>query len=135
MDVPDSNSPPVPVPMSVENTFTPGALTSGFNAPSPERGPPDEKDAAVLKVTSGTFADARVAVAGEETASSVAVSLSCSSVNGMVTPGIAGLKKPGALLTTPIATAPFAAARIAFELNVQLPRETITRAPGVPPAG
>ena len=32
MDVPDIVAPPAPVPMPVETTLTPGAVTSGFTA-------------------------------------------------------------------------------------------------------
>ena len=45
MEVPDRNSPWVPVPTAVENTLTPGALMSGLSWPSPMRGPPELNDA------------------------------------------------------------------------------------------
>ena len=43
IEVPDSVSGPLPVPMPAEAMLTPGAVTCGFNALSPERGPADEK--------------------------------------------------------------------------------------------
>ena len=48
IEVPDSTSPPVPVPMPAEVTLTPGAITSGLGAESGLRGPPEEKEAVVL---------------------------------------------------------------------------------------
>src|SRR5450432_3419593 len=121
--------------MEVENTLTPGALRLGFNAPSAVRGPPELKFAARRKPASGTCAGATEALTGEGAAKKVAVSLSCSSMNGIVTPSIAGLKKPLVLLTTPIATAPAAVAAVAFATNEHVPRETMAMAPGAPPAG
>src|ERR1700756_485476 len=106
MEVPDSYVPPVLVPMLVENTFTPGADKLGFRAPSRLRGPPELKEAASLKPASGTFAGAIDALTGDGAARKVPVSLSSSSMNGIVATSIIGSKNPAALLTTPIAAAP-----------------------------
>jgi len=64
------------VPLWWKNTLTPGGAYVGFNEPSPLRGPPEEKDAASLNVTSGRFAGATEAVCGEGAATKVGVSLS-----------------------------------------------------------
>src|ERR1700756_470633 len=48
IDVPDSNSPWLPVPIAVEKTLTPltpGAVIFGFKCPSPTRGPAELNDA------------------------------------------------------------------------------------------
>ncbi len=45
MEVPESATPRLPVPMAVEMTLTPGAVTSGLRCESRLRGPPDEKPA------------------------------------------------------------------------------------------
>ncbi len=135
MEVPDSYVPPVPVPILVEKTFTPGADTFGFKAPSPLRGPPELKEAASLKPTSGTFAGATEALTGDGAATKVAVSLNSSSMNGIVATSIIGLKNPARLLTTPIATAWAACALVSFWSNEQVPRDTMTRAPAAPLAG
>src|SRR5437879_12104299 len=96
------------------------------------RGPPELKPANARNPALWTFAKAIVAWSGDGTLVNVALSLCCSSMKGMVTPGIAGLKKPLLLLTTPMATAPAAIARLALVTNVQDPRDTITSAPAAP---
>jgi len=50
IEVPDMNTPWLPVPMPVENMLTPGAEISGFKWPSPPRGPAELKDANCPKV-------------------------------------------------------------------------------------
>ncbi len=45
IEVPDMRVPSLPVPIAVDCTLTPGAVTSGFGAESTLRGPPDENDA------------------------------------------------------------------------------------------
>ncbi len=107
----------------------------GFNEPSPLRGPPEEKDAASLNVTSGRFAGATEAVCGEGAATKVGVSLSSNSMKGMVTLVSSGLKNPAPLFTTPTAAAPAASAFAAFWLKLQVPREIMTIAPAAPLAG
>src|SRR5580692_11618420 len=121
--------------MSVEKTFTPGAVTLGFNAPSSVRGPADVNAAASRNVASGTFAAATPAVVGCGCAKKVGVSLNCSSMKGIVGLVSNGLKKPAALFTTPIADAPAAVAFEVFVSKVHVPRDTMTTAPATPPAG
>src|SRR4029077_1671026 len=132
MEVPDRNSPWLPVPTPVEKMLTPGAVMSGFRCPSPPRGPPELKPANARNPALGLLAKAIVALSGDGAPVNAALSLCCNSMKGMVTPGMAGLKKPAALLTTPIATAPAAIARLALATNVQVPRDTITSAPAAP---
>jgi hypothetical protein len=48
IEVPESTSGPVPVPIPAERTLKPGAITSGLGAESGFRGPPDEKLVVVL---------------------------------------------------------------------------------------
>src|ERR1041385_8565651 len=50
IDVPDSITASVPVPIPAEAMLTPGAVTSGFSALSPGRGPNDEKLAIAAKL-------------------------------------------------------------------------------------
>ena len=135
IEVPENVTPPEPVPTAVENTETPGAVTLGFSAPSPVRGPPEEKLAASRKdaFASGlAVTDAVVAVAAPI---NVAVSLFSSSMKGIVIPSMKGLKNPAPLLTTPIATAPAAIAFCPFWTKLHEPRDTITTAPAAPVAG
>ena len=45
IDVPESVKAPLPVPMLVETTPTPGAMRFGLSALSPKRGPPEVNEA------------------------------------------------------------------------------------------
>src|SRR6185369_7995076 len=49
IEVPEMISPPLPVPLAVDSTLTPGAVRSGLSALSPERGPPELNDANLSK--------------------------------------------------------------------------------------
>ena len=49
IDVPESLSGPVPVPIPAEKMLTPGAVTFGLRKLSPDLGPHDEKLASVSK--------------------------------------------------------------------------------------
>ena len=50
IEVPESTSTSLPVPMPAATMLTPGAVTSGLRALSPKRGPHDVKSARFLKV-------------------------------------------------------------------------------------
>ena len=63
------------------------------------------------------------------------VSLSCSAMTGITALGINGLKNPVVLFTIPSATAPAAWALATFWTKVQVPRDTMTRAPAAPLGG
>jgi len=114
MEVPESNRPPVPVPMAAEKTLSPGAARLGFKAPSPKRGPPEVKEVASRKVTSGTFANAIDALTGDCAARNVGVSLSSKVMTGIVGLFTSGTKTPWTLFTMPIAMAPAASALATF---------------------
>ena len=49
IEVPESLSAPIPVPIPAEKMLTPGAVMFGFRKLSPDRGPHDEKLASVSK--------------------------------------------------------------------------------------
>src|ERR1017187_249034 len=83
MEVPLSAMKPLPEPIRVENTETPGAEIDGFKALSPTRGPPELKLAAVP--TKGLFST----VASMDSAVdpvNAAASPGWTPINGMVTP-------------------------------------------------
>src|ERR687892_1897653 len=61
IDVPESRAPRLPVPTAADRTPTPGAVTSGFRAPSPVRGPLDVKPAKPVKFGFAINVDATVA--------------------------------------------------------------------------
>src|SRR5438874_1103375 len=56
IDVPESASPALPVPMAVEMMLTPGAVTSGLRPLSPPRGPPEVKLANPVKLGFASWA-------------------------------------------------------------------------------
>ena len=85
IDVPDSTTEPVPVPMPVETTDVPGAIRSGLSRPSPIRGPCDENEAMREKLGFGRVAfDSVAVVAAASDAPSVAGAPSTPK-NGIVT--------------------------------------------------
>src|SRR4051794_24252563 len=67
MEVPEMIVPPLPVPLAVDWIETPGAVTSGFRALSPVRGPAELKLANPPKLAFGSGISESVAVepAGE----------------------------------------------------------------------
>src|SRR5207245_9507112 len=86
IEVPDMNTPWLPVPMPVEKMLTPGAEMSGFKWPSPPRGPAELKDANrpkvglanVLAVSVAPVEVARITAAGR-------VAGPCTPSKGMLT--------------------------------------------------
>src|SRR5690242_10112706 len=84
IDVPERISPPLPVPLAVDRTLTPGAERSGFRALSPLRGPPELNDANFAKF--GLGISAGVTVAGVPSASARNFAPSVAPVGGPATP-------------------------------------------------
>src|ERR1700739_23703 len=88
IEVPDSNKPPLPVPMAVENTLTPGAVISGLRCPSPVRGPPEVNEAKRRKVGLAIVVLVRLAAVAAFNSAPSAESpeaAPCTPKNGMVT--------------------------------------------------
>ena len=86
IEVPDMNTPWLPVPMPVEKMLTPGAEMSGFKWPSPPRGPAELKDANCPKVGLANVLAVSVApVEVPRITASVLVAGPCTPRNGMVT--------------------------------------------------
>src|SRR6266540_3190251 len=74
IEVPDSRVPCVPLPIAVDFTLTPGAMTSGFTALSTLRGPPDVNDAASLYAVLATVAGAKLVALPKSAATSLSAS-------------------------------------------------------------
>ena len=84
IEVPDTKTPPLPLPIAVEETLTPGALTSGFRWPSPVRAPAELKLA--LRRKAGLVMNLLVSVADPPSAArNVASVLLAVPRKGMVT--------------------------------------------------
>src|SRR5581483_1292445 len=153
IEVPESTSGPLPVPMPADTMLTPGAVTSGFRPLSPVRGPPDEKLASARYVglasvvavieTVPPFA-ARSVAAAADVDGTVAPG---TPRNGIVTwywkppksggPGASGsfviVPSNGGnadeLLTMITPAAPACWAKIAFATRAQTPRSTTITSP------
>src|ERR1035437_4828706 len=88
IEVPDSRSPPMPVPAAADKTDTPGAAMSGFSALSPLRGPPAEKSAVPRYVGFGIVIGPVIVTALPSAPSSAAPSEGITPRNGIVAPAI-----------------------------------------------
>jgi len=148
IDVPDRTAAPLPVPMPVDRMLTPGAVTSGFSALSPVRGPADVKSANARYVGFGidvglmvTDAPSAARNLPESDAAFVngplaprngIVTVYCSPVSGsdVIWPSNGG--RLLALLAMITAIAPAFWPRIAFETRAQTPRLTTTIIPAEP---
>ena len=87
IDVPDSKTAPVPVPIPTEAMLTPGAVTSGLSALSPVRGPYELKLASFRNpgLVIGILVRVTVGVVAAAAAISVARSFRTAPMNGIVT--------------------------------------------------
>src|SRR6266850_1100504 len=75
IDVPDMRVPCVPLPIAVDLTLTPGAMTSGLTALSTFRGPPEVNEAATWYAVFGTVAAVKLFAVPPSAAASLSASL------------------------------------------------------------
>jgi hypothetical protein len=140
MEVPLMLARPLPLPMSVERTATPGAVISGLSVESSLRGPPELNEAKALKFVFGMLkgvtvvtkplaarmrAPSEVAVVGSPRAPRKGIV----TVNGVPSSGFAviGPSTGGStvsLLTMTTARAPACWPKIALATRAQMPRFT-----------